>query len=260
MKVTLSIKRWIKWMYSCCFVAGGVLHGEDAGMMMIWQLPKYDFEMFLVIMILMMMIIMMLWCYDDHDLRSRCIAWERKTKASNLLFFNQIKMKQMLKLSSSPYRWVRWSIDSTEIGGATIRLLSYLGLWLPTSCRSPLSRFLIEMERSSPLELLQYPDRWMLLLNSSWRILGLSFLYPVCRQGDHWWCWSVPYLGGGLGRLGRGKGNTWLWSAGSNHHPSPPPLPLQSRGRIAASGHDPSTSCFPRPPLQPPRPLLYLRQ
>ena len=77
----------------------------------------------------------------------------------------------------------------------------------------------------------------------------ISYLPP--RRPDH----TIP---GGWG--GRRNGLTWLGSAGALRTSLAPPLRLQSRDRIAASEHDPSTCCFPRPPLQPPRPLLCLRQ
>ena len=52
----------------------------------------------------------------------------------------------------------------------------------------------------------------------------------------------VPYLGGGLGR---GKGHTWLWSAGSISHVSPPQFVLSRCVHTRAWGHGPSTSHSP---------------
>ena len=91
----------------------------------------------------------------------------REENESNLIFFNQEKLKQILqsRTASFPERWE--IIDSTEKGGATIRLNSSFGLWLPNSCCSPVSRFLMQMEWSKPSRLSLYPESWWLLLNSS---------------------------------------------------------------------------------------------
>ena len=184
----------------------------------------------------------------------------KKLKANHLVLFNQSKCRSqsnryhlllvveahriilMALISGEMTHCHCWSVKLTE-GEPTVWLVPACSLFFPVEapCRNG------DQHAADLAGVAGDPPPLQLKNARGMRVVRLRSSLPPRRPGFG----SIPGYWGG-----RRNGLTWLGSAGWKSHPPAPPLRLQSRDRIAASEHDPSTSCFPRPP----RPLLYLRQ